>query len=99
MDTKTIINILRENKSGILKNFGLKNFGIFGSYAVGNQTNKSDIDILVFPEENTLFSFRKKLELESLIQTLTNVEKVDLVNSRYINPIIKLQAMKNLIYV
>ena len=47
MTTKDfIINTIRTHKSE-LSNFGIKDIGLFGSYAREEQTAKSDIDILI----------------------------------------------------
>lgn len=72
-----IIEILKKNK--------IKKAGIFGSYARGEETKKSDIDILIEPYEGM------GLEFVGLQQELSERlgKKVDLVSYRAINPHIK----------
>lgn len=41
-----ILKIINENKDTI-KKFGVKNIGLFGSYAINKQKKESDIDLLV----------------------------------------------------
>lgn len=41
-----ILKIINENKDNI-KKFGVKNIGLFGSYAINKQKKESDIDLLV----------------------------------------------------
>ena len=56
MTKEYILNLLRENKEDMVKKYGVKKIGLFGSYATGKDTSDSDIDIFVELEENR---FRK----------------------------------------
>ena len=65
-----IMNLLEKNRDKI-KQYGVKKIGIFGSYVRNEQTNISDIDILVeFPKGkktfdnymNLKFFFRRIIE-------------------------------------
>ena len=47
MTKDDILNELSKNRSYIEKNFEVSKIGLFGSYAKGNQTEDSDIDIYV----------------------------------------------------
>jgi len=47
MTKDEILNELSNNKSYIEQNFEVEKIGLFGSYAKGNQTEDSDIDIYV----------------------------------------------------
>lgn len=42
-----IMDILKNDKPFLRKEFGVINIGLFGSYAKGNQKEDSDIDLLV----------------------------------------------------
>lgn len=99
METDKIIHLLKENKEQIFNSFELDGLGVFGSYAKGNQRQESDIDILIFPKENSIFTYKKRLGLEFFIKTLLDIKNIDIVNNRYINPIIKRQATDNILYV
>lgn len=72
----------------VLLKYGVKKAALFGSYARGEQDEKSDIDILFQPPEDmglSIVSLRRDLE-----QALK--KKVDLVSyngiSRYLKPYI-----------
>lgn len=74
----------------ILKKYGVKRAGIFGSVVRGEETEKSDIDILVEIEGRvSLLDFAGlKLELEEALG-----RKVDLGEYSTIKPIIKEQIL------
>ncbi|MCU0387208.1 MAG: nucleotidyltransferase domain-containing protein [Chitinophagaceae bacterium] len=99
METSKILSLLKENKSQIFNSFELEGLGVFGSYAIGNQNQKSDIDLLIFPKKETIFTYKKRLGLEAFIKDLLNIDKIDIVNHRYINPIIKFKVANNILYV
>jgi len=46
-----IMDILKNDKAFLRKEFGVINIGLFGSYAKGNQKEDSDIDFLVELQE------------------------------------------------
>jgi uncharacterized protein len=95
MKTRTeIFNLLEKNR-GKIKNFGVKELGIFGSVARGEQTEKSDVDVLVELEKETFSAYMDLLFfLEDLFES-----KVDLVMKDVIKPIIKEQILSETIYV
>lgn len=70
----------------ILKKYGVKKAGIFGSVARGEESEKSDIDILVeLPDEATLLDLAGlKIELEELFG-----KKVDVLTYDSIYPPLK----------
>lgn len=74
----------------ILKKYGVKRAGIFGSFVRGEETKKSDIDVLVEIEGRmSLLDFvGLKLELEEALG-----KKVDLGEYSTIKPIIKEQIL------
>jgi len=47
METKDIINRLREIKPYLQQEYAVKTLGLFGSFADGTHTDNSDVDILV----------------------------------------------------
>ena len=70
----------------ILKEAGVRRSSIFGSYARGEQTENSDIDILVeLPKNSSL------LDLIGLEMELKNAvgKKVDLLTYNSIHPLLK----------
>jgi uncharacterized protein len=70
----------------ILQRYGVTRAGLFGSWARGDMTGASDIDILVETGENmSLFEFAHlKHELEEALQ-----RKIDLVEYQTIKPRLK----------
>jgi hypothetical protein len=75
-DLQDIIKILLRNKAALEERFKIKELGIFGSYIKEEQSEESDLDILVdFQEVPTLFSF---VELQNTLSDLLTIE-VDLV--------------------
>ncbi|MEA2003749.1 MAG: nucleotidyltransferase family protein [archaeon] len=70
--------------------------GLFGSYARSEQTEESDIDLLVeFAEP---MGFVKFIELEDHLSEKLGA-KVDLVTPDALKPIIKPYVMKEVVYV
>ena len=78
-----IIMELRENKSVLEEKYKVKTLGVFGSYVREEQTEGSDLDILVeFQEPVGLFKF---MELEEFLWKNTGI-KVDLVSRKALKP-------------
>ena len=74
MGKPEILEILRIEKPGLMEKYGLEELALFGSYARGEETSESDIDILVklkTADYSCLISimtyleskFRKKIDL------------------------------------
>jgi uncharacterized protein len=77
--------------------FQVETIGVFGSFARGEQTKDSDIDILVeFTQPNTidLFDF---IDLEDFLTQKLDV-KVDLVTKSALKPLIKDQILEETVY-
>ncbi|NJE03347.1 nucleotidyltransferase [Thermococcus sp. MV11] len=67
--------ILREHKEELRRRFGVSSIAIFGSYARGEQTELSDVDILVEFERPIGWEI---VDLKDYLESLLGVE-VDLV--------------------
>jgi predicted nucleotidyltransferase len=92
-----IKTILEKLKPVLKKQFQVENIGVFGSFARGEQTSKSDIDIVVeFYEPNTidLFDF---VRIEEFLSKELGI-KVDLVTKKALKPLIKDQILRETIY-
>ena len=90
-----IESILLKHKSGLRERFKVKEIGIFGSYARNEQTEDSDVDILVEFEEPVGLLFVHLADfLEEILQC-----KVDLVTKEGIKPNRRKYIMEDLIYV
>jgi predicted nucleotidyltransferase len=90
-----IVDILRANKELFFSKYPLKKMALFGSYSRGDQTEKSDVDILVQFETPVGLEFLYlSYELEDLLH-----RKVDLVSENAIKPRYLAHIKKDLIYV
>ena len=65
-------------KPTLKERFEVETIGVFGSYVRGEQTKKSDVDILVEFSEDAEIGFFKFLDLEEFLSRKLGV-KVDLV--------------------
>ncbi len=74
----------------VLKRYFIKRAAIFGSFAKGNITANSDMDLLIEPEKD--FTIFKMLQLEQEISELIK-RKVDLVEYSAIKPSLKKEVL------
>ena len=97
--TKTeILSYLSNQKSEFAENYNIQKFGLFGSFARNEQTENSDIDIIYILEKDKNITYFMLFDLEKKLETFFN-RKVELINSKYLNPIIKYKSEKDIIYV
>lgn len=91
-----IKQIIATHARPLQEEFGVQKLGVFGSFARNDQTERSDIDILVeFSQSPSLFKF---LKLEETLSALLG-RKVDLVTKKALKPAIKDDVLKGVIYV
>ncbi|HLC86717.1 MAG TPA: nucleotidyltransferase family protein [Candidatus Nanoarchaeia archaeon] len=88
MNKREIIKKI-EMKKEILKRYGVKKIGIFGSFAKGKQHKKSDVDILVTFDK---IEFDDYMDLISFLERIFK-RKVDLVIEKNLFP--ELKYVKN----
>lgn len=81
--------------TAILKKYGIKEAGVFGSVARGEDKPTSDIDIMIqMGKTLNLFEYaRLQIDLEKSLG-----RKVDLVSKNRIKPRLKPSIMKDIIY-
>lgn len=85
-----------ENNLEIVESFGVKNIGLFGSFARGEQTELSDIDILVeFKKRQKTFDHY--MELKFFLEDLFG-RKVDLVILEAVKPELKASINRSVRY-
>ena len=89
-----ILNFLKNNKEYIKKHFNVKEIYLAGSYAKGNFTPNSDIDIIVDMKSD----FNKFFELKYFLQKHLKKE-VDLANIKHMRHYIKKNIQKDMIHV
>jgi uncharacterized protein len=92
-----ILDFLSQNKKLFRDNYHIEKIGLFGSYARGEQDNKSDLDLLVEFEENTQDLYELKLQIKDFFKTHLGLE-VDICREKYIKPRIKKAILKEAIY-
>jgi len=95
---KQILDFISKNKNLLRKQFHVSKIGLFGSYARNEQTDNSDIDLIVDFEENTNDLYDIKIELKRFFKDNLNVE-VDICREKYIKPRYKNRINKEAIYV
>ncbi len=92
-----ILNTLKTNKFRFSK-FGIKNIGLFGSYARGEQSNKRDIDILIDfePEKENYDNY---MAVYDLFEKLFKNERVEIVTKNGLSPYIGPRILNEVMYV
>lgn len=94
MDNENSILIEIEKNSKLIKKFGVRRLGLFGSYARGDTNESSDLDFVVEFEKKSFDAYMDlKFFLEELFQ-----RRVDLVISDAIKPQLRPIIMKEVIY-
>lgn len=94
-ELKVHIAIINQNLEELRRQFGVKKIAIFGSTARGENTRKSDIDIIVELEKPMgFFAF---IELENYLQKILG-KKVDLTTKNSLKPVIKKNILKEAVY-
>ena len=95
MPLNEIVDILQKNLNIFKEKYNVQKIGIFGSYARGEQTEQSDVDILVFyngyPDNR---HFRLNFELEDLLN-----KNVDLATLNSLRENTRNNALKEVIYI
>lgn len=87
---------LRATKPLLLEQYRVTEVGIFGSYARGEQTQTSDVDVLIdYEQAPTLF---KLVELREYLAGVVGV-KVDVVTKNGLKPRIRERVLSEVIYV
>ena len=84
-DLQTVLETLRRQQAVLRARYGVRAFGVFGSYVRGEATPESDLDLLVeFDRTPTLFEFvRLQRDLADLLDM-----PVDLVMKSALKPTI-----------
>ena len=95
METQNNILDLIQSKRESIRQFGVRELGIFGSFARNEQGPDSDVDVLVDLQRET---FRDYMGLLSFLEDLFG-RKVDLVMKDTIKPIIRDRILRETVYV
>jgi uncharacterized protein len=90
-----IKQILSERKSWLCETYQITELGIFGSYARGEQTQNSDVDVLIDYEQSpTLF---KLVNLRNYLKDLTGLS-VDIVTKNGLKPGVRERVLSEVVY-
>jgi predicted nucleotidyltransferase len=92
-----ILSFLQENKLLFRDRFGILKIGLFGSYAREEQTDQSDVDILIDMNADTEDIFNKRLQLRELLMRQF-AKNVDICHERAVKPIFRDLIFKDAIY-
>ncbi len=80
------IEIIRVHLAVVKKRFEVKKIGVFGSHSRADETDASDVDVLVgFEKPVDIFTF---LELKEYLEIVLK-RKVDLVTEKALKPMIR----------
>lgn len=90
-----ILQVLRDHKPELQRKYPISRLGVFGSYARGEATEKSDIDIAVEITGPMGLSF---VAMADEIEELFGI-KTDVVSLRGISPKYMTYVQKDIVYV
>jgi len=98
LNTDEVLEFLRTHRQTLRSEFRIVKLGIIGSFARGEQTEESDIDLLIEFEPDTDDLFGKKMKLKDLIKASFHRD-VDICREKYTKPYIKSYLLREAIYV
>ena len=98
MKRDEVLEFLRNNRHTLKSDYRIIKIGLIGSFARGEQTENSDIDLLIEFEPKTDDIFEKKRKLKHLLKTSLDRD-VDICREKYIKPYLKSYLLKDVIYV
>lgn len=90
-----ILKRIEENRE-IIKGYGVKKIGLFGSYVRDEQQHKSDVDVIVEFEKGKK-TFDNYMDLKFFLEGLFN-SKVDLVIEETVKPRLKPYILESVKY-
>ena len=99
MNYQAILSRIRDKQGEIADRCKARIVGIFGSYARDEQKTDSDLDVLYEPLRRDEFSFTELNDLDEYLQKLTKASRIDLVDVKFINPVIELEIQDDIRYV
>jgi predicted nucleotidyltransferase len=91
---ENINDIIDKYKPELADKYNVKEIGIFGSYARGEQRKTSDLDVLVEFSEPIGWEF---VDLKEYLESILDM-KVDLVTVRALKPQLKDKILQEVIY-
>jgi len=99
MNTKNeIISFLQDNRIFLSNQFYITKIGLFGSFARNEQTDTSDVDLLIELENGTQNIHELKTSLKKFLSKAFN-RNVDIARVKYLKPYAKKLILKDTIYI
>lgn len=98
LNKQTVINTLRKQRPQLASNYHVSEIGLFGSFAKGQETPDSDIDLLLEFEGSQADLYTLKNELRQHLSELFN-RKVEIARKRYLKPYARERILNEVIYV
>ena len=92
-----IIGFLRQNKPYISEHFYCSKIGLFGSFARNEQTEESDIDILVWFSDDAPDLYTIEIRLKEYLKKQFNRD-IDICSEKWIKPVFRPLVTKEAIY-
>lgn len=87
-DTQHIIETIRNERSYLQTRYFIVHLDLYGSYAKKKQKPGSDIDLLYTTVPGANMTLARLKSIETYLAELLQIEKIELVSSRSVNPII-----------
>ena len=89
LNEQEILSRLKANEA-VIKGFGVRSLGLFGSFAHGQNTESSDLDLVVEFDKKTFDAYMDlKLFLESLFDRRVDLVLADAIKPRLRSPILE----------
>ena len=98
MNKETILTYLKTHKNEFGQKYGIEKIALFGSFARGDAKVDSDVDIVYCLKDGVKMSFDSYLDLEEQLKKAFQT-KIDLINEKKLNPLIKIGAEEEFVYV
>lgn len=93
-----ILEVLRQHKGELAEQYGVRSIGVFGSRVRGEETEASDVDILVEFDPESRISLLDFVRLEDYLGYLLGVP-VDLVEKSALKPRVARHVLAEVLYV
>ena len=87
-ETQHIIETIRNEKAYLESRYLIAHLALYGSYAKKQQKPGSDIDLLYTTIPNGGMTLARLKSIETYLCGLLKIEKIELVSSKSVNPVI-----------
>ncbi len=85
MNREEVVRFLKQYKEQLYKKYNIQKIILFGSYAQGTNTEKSDIDIAVeMPQANYAVLYQIKEDLENKLHTNVDIVRIRKKMNRFL---------------